>query len=184
MKRLKWFLLFLAAAACFSYYDVKRYYIGRSFLTTTSCRWTPTPLPLVGGQNINHSHLPNISRCRGYKNFHNSMKIKFDGIMAISCSRNAGGWNKTGNTEILTIGTLRTMVTNQWCPKKMQSQYYMKGRSTWTKKGNTGSPTITAKKEQTHIQNEKNKDYNSNSRRIDSGRLYLQTTRLFIGHNE
>lgn len=50
MKRVKWILLFLAAAACFFYYDVKRYYVGRSFFdyyllpmnaNTLAARWGP-----------------------------------------------------------------------------------------------------------------------------------------------
>ena len=50
MKRVKWILLFLAAAACFFYYDVKRYYVGRSFFdyyllpmnsNTFAARWGP-----------------------------------------------------------------------------------------------------------------------------------------------
>ena len=59
MKRLKWFLLFLAAAACFSYYDVKRYYIGRSFFdynllpmnsNTFAARWGPKYIPFSPAQ--------------------------------------------------------------------------------------------------------------------------------------
>ena len=50
MKKIRWILLFLAAAACFFYYDVKRYYVGRSFFdynllpmnaNTLAARWGP-----------------------------------------------------------------------------------------------------------------------------------------------
>lgn len=43
MKRVKWILLFLAAAACFFYYDVKRYYVGRSFFCMEEAFWAMTP---------------------------------------------------------------------------------------------------------------------------------------------
>ena len=50
MKKIKWILLFLAAASFFFYYDVKRYYVGRSFFdyyllpmnaNTLAARWGP-----------------------------------------------------------------------------------------------------------------------------------------------
>ena len=57
MKKIRWILLFLAAAACFFYYDVKRYYVGRSFFDYNLLPMNANTLAARWGRNTNDTSI-------------------------------------------------------------------------------------------------------------------------------